>query len=154
MNATVLAILVLAVLMAAIIGVSLLVLRRVGGRAERRADELRGEVEGAGDESLVPLAGAVYQGGGSRTFPAGATGCFGSPPPRRVPAPRRSARQRAARARHRRPRGGPPSRRRGAHRHRLVLILDDDGGGLPRGRPLGWQATLGPRARAPLGRRG
>ena len=75
----VLVVLVLAAVMAAIVAVSLVVLHRVGGSAERRADELRDEVEAAGEEWVVPLAGAVYQGGGSPTRAAGGAACWASP---------------------------------------------------------------------------
>ena len=154
MNATVLAILVLAGLMAAIIGVSLLVLRRVGGRAERRADELRDDVEAAGDEWLVPLVGAVYQGGGSphvRSRGHGVLGLTGhrivflpiagelvSVPRVRVTGARVEDRRRDA---------------AGAHRHRLVVTLDDGGEmSFLVDDPAGWQAALGtgPSA-APIG---
>ena len=145
MNATVLAILVLTGLMAAIIGVSLLVLRRVGGRAERRADELRDDVEAAGDEWLVPLVGAVYQGGGSphvRSRGHGVLGLTGhrivflpiagelvSVPRVRVTGARVEDRRRDA---------------AGAHRHRLVVTLDDGGEmSFLVDDPAGWQAALG-----------
>jgi hypothetical protein len=56
-------ILVLAVVMAATIAVALVVLRRVGDRAEGRADTLRDEVERRGESWEIPLAGAAYQSG-------------------------------------------------------------------------------------------
>jgi hypothetical protein len=59
-----LVILVLVAVMAATIVVSLFVLRRVGDSAEHRADILRAEVASRGEEWEIPLAGAVYQGGG------------------------------------------------------------------------------------------
>ena len=122
----VLVVLVFAALMAAIVAVSLVVLHRVGGSAERHADELRDEVEAAGEEWVVPLAGAVYQGGGSphtRSRGRGVLGLTGrrlvflpiagervSVPRVRVTGVRADERMRDATA---------------AHRHRLVLTLDD-----------------------------
>ena len=63
MGGIVLVIVVLAVVMAATIAVALFVLRRVGDKAERRADELRAEVDGLGEGWVIPLQGAVYERG-------------------------------------------------------------------------------------------
>ncbi len=79
MGGSLLVILVLVVVMAATIVVSLFVLRRVGDSAERRADVLRAEVASRGEEWEIPLAGAVYQSGGTWPHAARATECSGSP---------------------------------------------------------------------------
>jgi hypothetical protein len=63
MGGLVLTIVVLAVVMAATIAVALFVLRRVGDRAERRADDLRDEVARLGEGWVLPLSGAVYESG-------------------------------------------------------------------------------------------
>ena len=150
MKDTLLVILVLAVVMATIVVVSLFVLRRVGERAERRAEQLREEVERAGEEWAVPLAGAVYQGGGSphvRSRGHGVLGLTGrrilflpiagelvSVPRLRVSGARVEDRRRDA---------------AGAHRHRLVVTLDDGAEmSFLVDDPARWQAVFGPAAPA------
>jgi hypothetical protein len=122
---TVLVILVLAIVMAATIAIALIVLRRVGDKAERRADELRAEVAARGEEWEIPLGGATYQGGASavRSRGHGVLGLTDSRilflpiagEPVRVP----RARVSEARVEDRRREAAAP------HRHRLVLTLDD-----------------------------
>jgi len=122
----VLVILVLAALMAAILAVSLVVLHRVGGSAERRADEVRDEVEAAGEEWVLPLAGAVYQGGGSPHARSRGRGVLGLTSRRLVFLPIAGERVNVPRVRVTGLR--TEERRRdaaAAHRHRLVLTLDD-----------------------------
>ncbi len=122
----VLVVLVLAAVMAAIVAVSLVVLHRVGGSAERRADELRDEVEAAGEEWLVPLAGAVYQGGGSPHARSRGRGVLGLTGRRLVFLPIAGERVSVPRVRLAGVRA--EERRRdatAAHRRRLVLTLDD-----------------------------
>ena len=128
MSGSVLVILVLAAVMAAIVAVSVFILRRVGDRAERRADVLRGEVERLGEEWVIPLAGAVYRGG---AHPAGRSkghGVLGLTDRRVVFLPIAGEqlsvpRVRIAGARlEERAAATSPA----AHRHHLVLRLDDD----------------------------
>ena len=122
----VLVVLVLAVVMAAIVAVSLVVLHRVGGSAERRADELRDEVETAGEEWVIPLAGADYQGGGSPHTRSRGRGVLGLTDRRLVFLPIAGERVSVPRVRVSGVR--TDERRRdatAAHRHRLVLTLDD-----------------------------
>jgi hypothetical protein len=120
------AILVLAGVMAATVIVALIVMRRVGVRAEGRADDLRAEVEGLGEEWVVPLGGATHQGTIRPSARGQGAGVLGlterrvvflpiageqlSVPVVRVAAARVEDRRRDTAA---------------AHRHRLVIVLDD-----------------------------
>ena len=132
MSGSVLVILVLAAVMAAIVSVSVFILRRVGDRAERRADDLRGEVERLGEEWVIPLAGAVYQGGGPAARSKG-HGVLGLTDRRvlflpiageQLSVPR--VRIEGARLEERRRDAAAATAAAGGHRHRLVLTLDDD----------------------------
>ena len=150
MSGIVLVVLVLAIVMAATVAVALVVLSRVGERAERRADDLRAEVDRLGEEWVIPLAGAAYQGGGHQAAKSKGRGVLGltdrrvlflpiageymSVPRVRISGARTEDRRRDAAA---------------THRHRLVLVLDDD-------TELGflvdetdeWERALGPPAGA------
>ena len=122
-----LVILVLAVVMAATIAVALLVLRRVGTGAERRADDLRSEVASRGEEWEIPLAGAVYQGGGHAAARSKGHGVVGLTTRRVVFLPIAGDQLSVPRVRITGAR--LEDRRRDAaagHRHRLILTLDDD----------------------------
>jgi hypothetical protein len=145
---TLLVILVLAAVMAAIVAVSFFVLRRVGDRAERRADELRGEVDGTGEGWVIPLDGAVYQGGGSPHVRSRGHGVLGLTGRRVVFLPIAGELVSMPRARVARVR--MEARRRdaaGAHRHRLVLTLDDGGEmSFLVDDPGEWRETLAPAA--------
>jgi hypothetical protein len=147
MSGLVLAILLLAVAMATTVAVALIVLRRVGDKAERRADELRAEVERLGEEWVIPLGGAVFERGpgprGNRGH--GVLGLTGrrliflpiagdslSVPRARVTAARVQERRRDAAA---------------GHRHLLVLTLDDEGElAFLVDEPGGWLDALTPAA--------
>ena len=127
MSGSVLVVLVLAAVMAAIVAVSVFILRRVGERAEGRADDLRAEVERLGEEWVIPLAGAVYRGG---AYPAGRNkghGVLGLTDRRVVFLPIAGEQLSVPRVRIA---GARLEERRrdvaGAHRHHLVLRLDDD----------------------------
>jgi len=125
-SSALIAILLIAGVMAATLVVAVIVLRRVGSRAEGRADELRGEVEAAGEEWVVPLAGAVYQGGGSPHTRSRGRGVLGLTDRRLVFLPIAGERVSVPRARVSGVR--TDERRRdatAAHRNRLVLTLDD-----------------------------
>ena len=63
--------------MATILAVSMLVLSRAGAKAERRADELRADVEQRGETWVVPLQGAAYQGGGRQVAKSKGHGVLG-----------------------------------------------------------------------------
>ena len=126
MSGVVLGIAVLAGVMLATVAIALLVLRRVGDKAERRADRLRAEVDRLGEEWVIPLAGASYQGGAPLAGHDRGRGVLGltdrrvvflpiagesfSVPRVRVTGARVEDRRRDAAA---------------SHRHRLVLTLDD-----------------------------
>jgi len=113
--------------MAVILAVAMLVMSRAGAKAEVRADELRADVEARGEEWVIPLRGANYQGGspaGARSRGHGVLGLTDrrvlflpiageivSIPRVRVKRARLEDRRREAAA---------------SHRHRLVLTLDDD----------------------------
>jgi hypothetical protein len=143
-------ILVLAVVMAATIAIALFVLRRVGDRAEDRADELRDEVERRGETWEIPLAGAVYQGGGSSTGRNKGHGVLGLTDRRviflpiagerlSVPRPRITA----ARLEERRRDAAAATAAAGGHRHHLILTLDDDTQlGFLVDDPIGWEQAL------------
>ena len=152
MNGIALVIVVLAVAMAATFAVVLFVLRRVGDKAERRADELRAEVESLGEEWVIPLEGAVYeQGPGARGNRGhGVLGLTGrrllflpiageqlSVPRVRLSASCVEDRRRDAAS---------------AHRHHLVLTLDD-GSRLTFlvDEPDEWMEALAPTGRLPGG---
>ena len=133
MGDSVLVILALVVVMAATIAVSLIVLRRVGDRAEGRADALRAEVEGRGETWVIPLAGAVYQGGAHPAARNKGHGVLGltdrrvvflpiageqlSVPRMRITGARLEERRRDAVA---------ATAAVASHRHRLVLSLDGE----------------------------
>ena len=126
MSSALIAILLIAGIMAATLVVAAIVLRRVGSRAEGRADELRDEVEAAGEEWVVPLAGAVYQGGGSPHTRSRGRGVLGLTDRRLVFLPIAGERVNVPRVRVSGVR--TDERRRdatAAHRNRLVLTLDD-----------------------------
>jgi len=125
-SSALIAILLIAGVMAATLVVAVIVLRRVGSRAESRADALRDEVEAAGEEWVVPLAGAVYQGGGSPQTRSRGRGVLGLTGRRLVFLPIAGERVSLPRVRVSGVRA--EERRRdatAAHRHRLVLTLDD-----------------------------
>ena len=145
MSGSVLVVLVLAVVMAATIAIALVVLRRVGDRAEARADELRAEVERRGETWEIPLAGAVYQGGGHPATRSKGHGVLGLTDRRvvflpiageQLSVPR--ARITGARLEERRRDAAAATAAGAGHRHRLVLALDDEHpAGLPRRRRRG-----------------
>ncbi len=125
MSGIVLFILVLAVVMAAIVAIALFILRRVGEKAERRADILRSEVASLGETWEIPLDGAVYESGpgargdrghgilgltGRRLLFLPIAGKQLSLPRARIAGVRSEDRRRDAAA---------------THRHLLVLTLDD-----------------------------
>jgi len=126
-NGVVLGIAVLAGVMLATVAIAVLVLRRVGDKAERRADRLRAEVDRLGEEWVIPLAGASYQGGAPLAGHSRGRGVLGltdrrvvflpiagdlvSVPRARVTGVRVEDRRRDAAA---------------SHRHHLLVILDDD----------------------------
>ena len=133
MSGGVLVVLVLAVVMAAIIVIALVVLRRIGDRAEDRADELRADVERRGETWEIPLAGAVYQGGASLATRSKGHGVLGLTDRRlvflpiageQVSVPR--SRITGARLEERRRDAAAATAAGVGHRHRLVLVLDDD----------------------------
>jgi hypothetical protein len=145
MSGIVLTVVVLAVVMAATIAVSLLLLRRFGDKAERRADELRAEVDASGEGWALPLEGAVYESGpgargdrghgvlgltGRRLLFLPIAGRRFSMPRSRITDARVEDRRRDAAA---------------AHRHLLVLALDD-GSSLTFlvDDPVAWLAALTP----------
>jgi hypothetical protein len=119
------AVLILAGVMAGIFVAAVVITRRVGTGAERRADVLRAEVAGSGEVWEIPLTGAVYQGGGPAARSKG-HGVLGLTDRRVVFLPivgdqLTVPRVRIAGAR-------LEERRRDAasdHRHRLLLTLDD-----------------------------
>jgi hypothetical protein len=127
-----LVILVLVVVMAATIAVALVVLRRVGDSAERRADVLRAEVASGGEVWEIPLAGAVYQSGAAAARSKG-HGVLGLTDRRvlfmpiagdRLSVPR--VRIAGARLEERRRDAAAATAAGAGHRHHLVLTLDDD----------------------------
>lgn len=133
MGGIVLVVLVLAVVMAATIAIALIVLRRVGDRAEARADALRSEVEGRGETWEIPLAGAVYQGGGHLAPRSKGHGILGLTDRRvvflpisgeQLSVPR--ARITGARLEVRRRDAAAATATAAGHRHHLVLTLDDE----------------------------
>jgi hypothetical protein len=119
--------LVIGGVMAAMLAVAMLLLSRAGTKAEKRADELRADVEQRGEEWVIPLRGANYQGGapfGARSKGHGVLGLTDRRvlflpiagelvvvPRARVAAARTEERRREAVA---------------SHRQHLVLTLDDD----------------------------
>ena len=132
MGGIVLVILVLVAIMAATIAVALFVLRRVGDSAERRADVLRSEVASRGEEWEIPLAGAVYQGGGPAKRSKG-HGVLGLTDRRvlflpiageQLSVPR--VRIAGARLEERRRDAAAATAAAAGHRQHLVLMLDDD----------------------------
>ena len=149
MTDTLLVVLVLTGVMAAIVAISLVVLRRVGASAERRADDLRDEVEGTGEGWSVPLAGAVYQGGGSPHVRSRGRGVLGLTGRRVLFLP--IAGELVAVPRVRVTGARVEDRRRdaaGAHRHRLVVTLDDGSEmSFLVDDPAEWQAAFDPAAR-------
>lgn len=125
MSGVVLVVLALAVLMAATIAVALFVLRRVGDKAESRADHLRAEVESLGEEWVVPLQGAVYERGPGARGDRG-HGVLGLTTRRLLFLPIAGAR--LSQPRVRLSAACVEDRRRDAassHRHHLVITLDD-----------------------------
>ncbi|NLE22959.1 MAG: hypothetical protein GX624_09300 [Actinobacteria bacterium] len=56
------ALLVIGGVMAATLVVAVVAMRRFGGEAVARADDLRGEVDRLGEEWIIPLEGASYRG--------------------------------------------------------------------------------------------
>jgi hypothetical protein len=119
------AVLILAGVMAGIFVAAVAIARRVGAGAERRADVLRAEVAGSGEVWEVPLAGAVYQGGGPAARTKG-HGVLGLTDRRVVFLPIAGDQLSVPRVRITGAR--LEERRRDAasdHRHRLLLTLDD-----------------------------
>ncbi len=126
MNGVVVVVLVLALVMAATLVVSLLVLRRVGDKAERRADALRSDVDRLGEQWVIPLGGAAYQGGAPAAGRSKGHGVLGLTDRRVLFLPIAGATVGIPRVRVDGVR--VEDRRREAasdHRHRLVLTLDD-----------------------------
>jgi hypothetical protein len=122
----VLVILVLAIVMAATVAIALWVLRGVGDKAERRADALRDEVRRLGEEWVIPLGGAVYQGGAHPSAHSRGHGVLGLTDRRMLFLPIAGERVDVPRVRIAGAR--LEDRRREAtsgHRHHLVLTLDD-----------------------------
>jgi hypothetical protein len=153
MSSPLIAILVLAGVMAATLVVAAIVLRRVGARAEGRADGLRDEAERLGEEWVVPLAGASHQGSSNPRLRGKGRGVLGLTDRRLVFLPIAGeqlslplARVTAARV---------EERRRDAaatHRHRLVVVLDDGSeAGFLVDDPGGWEQGLS-RLEVPAGR--
>ncbi|MBE0529003.1 MAG: hypothetical protein IH629_07360, partial [Thermoleophilia bacterium] len=119
-------VLVVAGVMAATLVVAVIAMRRVGSRAEGRADGLRDEAERLGEEWLIPLSGAEHQGARQPYVRGKGRGVLGLTDRRLVFLPIAGdrlgvplARVTAARM---------EDRRRDAaatHRHRVVVVLDD-----------------------------
>ena len=133
MGDSVLVILALVVVMAATLAISLIVLRRVGDRAEGRADELRAEVESRGETWEIPLAGAVYQGGGHPAARNKGHGVLGLTDRRVVFLPIAGAQLSVPRLRitgvrleERRRDAVAATAAAAGRRHRLILTLDDE----------------------------
>ena len=132
MGDIVLVIVVLAVVMAATIAIALIVLRRVGDRAEGRADALRREVESRGETWEIPLAGATYQSGrlAPRSKGRGVLGLtdrrllFLPIAGEQLSVPR--VRITGARLEERRRDAAAATATAAGHRHHLVLSLDDE----------------------------
>jgi hypothetical protein len=127
MSGILVVVLVLALVMAATIAVAVLVLRRVGDKAERRADDLRADVARRGEEWVIPLGGAAYQGGAPAGRHSKGHGVLGLTDRRVLFLP--IAGETVAVPRVRLAGVRVEDRRREAasdHRHRLVLTLDDD----------------------------
>jgi hypothetical protein len=126
-NSSLVPALIVAGVMAVIVAVSMYVMTRTGTKAERRADELRADVQQRGETWVIPLRGASYQGGapiGVRSRGHGVLGLTdkrvlflpiaGEPvsvPRARVIGVRVEDRRRDAAA---------------SHRHRLLVFLDDE----------------------------
>jgi len=118
--------LIVAAVMAGMFAVAMFLLSRAGTKAERRAEELRSEVEQRGEVWEIPFTGATYQGGGSAAAHSRGRGVLGMTDRRvlflpiageLVAIPR--ARVTGARVEDRRREAAS------AHRHHLVLTLDD-----------------------------
>lgn len=127
MNGALVSALVIAGVMAATIIVALLVLRRAGAQAEKRADDLRADVYRLGEEWEIPLGGAAYQGGAPVGGHSRGHGVLGLTDRRVLFLP--IAGESVSIPRVRVQNAHVEDRRREAaatHRHRLVLTLDDD----------------------------
>jgi hypothetical protein len=126
MTSALVAVLVVAGVMAATLVVAVIAMRRVGSRAEGRADGLRDEAERLGEEWVIPLSGAEHQGASQPYVRGKGRGVLGLTDRRLVFLPIAGdqlsvplVRVTAARA---------EDRRRDAaatHRHRVVVVLDD-----------------------------
>jgi hypothetical protein len=126
-------VLVVAGIMAVTVAVAMLFMQRSAARAQAAADQLRDEVAAAGEEWDIPLAGAVYQGGGS---PAGRNkghGVLGLTDRRVVFLPIAGEQLSVPRVRiidarleERRRDAAAATVAAAGHRHRLVLALDDE----------------------------
>jgi hypothetical protein len=113
--------------MAATLVIALFVMSRAGAKAERRADELRAEVERRGEAWVIPLSGALYQGGGSQSTKSKGHGVLGLTDRRVLFLP--IAGELVSVPRVRVLGAHVQDRRRDAasdHRHRLLIALDDE----------------------------
>ncbi|HTX71141.1 MAG TPA: hypothetical protein VMH50_18605 [Thermoleophilia bacterium] len=146
MSSSLSAALIIAAVMAALFAVALFLISRAGTRAERRAEDLRAEVEQRGEAWEIPFAGATYQGGGSAAAHSRGRGVLGMTDRRvlflpiageLVVIPR--ARVSAVRVEDRRREAAS------AHRHHLVLTLDDGAeAAFLVDDPAPWQQALAP----------
>jgi hypothetical protein len=125
-------VLAVAGIMAVTVVVALLFMQRSAARATAAADELRDEVAAAGEAWDIPLAGAVYQGGGPAARSKG-HGVLGLTDRRVLFLPIAGDRVSVSRVRitgvrleKRRRDAAAATAAAGGHRHHLVLTLDDD----------------------------
>jgi hypothetical protein len=118
--------LVIAGVMAVILAVAMYLMTRAGTKAEARADELRADVEQRGEEWVIPLHGATYQGGAPDSARSKGRGVLGLTDRRVLFVPIAGELVIVPRVRVKRARREDRSREVAAsHRHRLVLTLDD-----------------------------
>jgi hypothetical protein len=118
--------LVIAGVMAAILAVAMYLMTRAGTKAEARADELRADVEQRGEEWVIPLHGATYQGGAPDSARSKGRGVLGLTDRRVLFVPIAGELVSVPRVRVKRARLEDRRREAAAsHRHRLVLTLDD-----------------------------
>ncbi|MFA4966101.1 MAG: hypothetical protein WC709_10790 [Thermoleophilia bacterium] len=126
-SGTLIAILTLLAVPVGVFGLILLLLRRVGGRAERRADELRAEVERLGECWVLPLQGAAHRSARHTDARPRGNGVLGLTTRRLLFEPIVGERLSIPVVRLRGARAGPESRGAAtAGRRELVLVLDDD----------------------------
>jgi hypothetical protein len=125
-SSALIATLIIAGVMAATVIVAAVVLRRVGARAQGRADGLRDEAERLGEEWVVPLGGSEHLGASHPYVRGRGRGVLGLTDRRLVFLP--IAGERLGLPLVRVTSAKVEDRRRDAaatHRHRLVVVLDD-----------------------------